>query len=52
MPESMEYLREHVLPEIVKSKGDNDPVRIWVPACSTGTGSLLAGDDRGGGAGR
>jgi two-component system CheB/CheR fusion protein len=35
-PESMEYLREHVLPEIVKSKGDNDPVRIWVPACSSG----------------
>jgi two-component system CheB/CheR fusion protein len=34
--ESMEYLREHVLPAIVKSKGDNDPVRIWVPACSTG----------------
>ncbi|RYY67626.1 MAG: PAS domain S-box protein [Chitinophagaceae bacterium] len=34
--ESMEYLREHVLPEVLKGKSDNDPLRIWVPACSTG----------------
>jgi two-component system CheB/CheR fusion protein len=34
--DSMEYLRTHVLPEIVKTKGENDPLRIWVPACSTG----------------
>ncbi|RYY95697.1 MAG: chemotaxis protein CheR, partial [Chitinophagaceae bacterium] len=34
--ESMEYLRTHVLPEVLRKKGDNDPLRIWVPACSTG----------------
>ncbi|RYZ24058.1 MAG: PAS domain S-box protein [Chitinophagaceae bacterium] len=34
--ESMEFLREHVLPEVLKGKSDNDPLRIWVPACSTG----------------
>jgi len=35
-PETMEYLKKKVLPDIIKSKHGNDPIRIWVPACSTG----------------
>ncbi|RYY90812.1 MAG: PAS domain S-box protein [Chitinophagaceae bacterium] len=34
--ESMEFLRTEVLPEVLKTKSENDPLRIWVPACSTG----------------
>ncbi|MEI6945967.1 CheR family methyltransferase [Paraflavisolibacter sp. H34] len=34
--EATEYLRSTVLPRIIQSKGVNDPIRIWVPACSTG----------------
>ena len=26
----------HVIPEIVRKCGHSDPVRVWVPACSTG----------------
>jgi len=31
-----EYLRKTLLPAIVKEKSPNEPIRIWVPACSTG----------------
>ncbi|RYD93925.1 MAG: chemotaxis protein CheR, partial [Sphingobacteriales bacterium] len=34
--DSMEFLRDEVLPEVLRGKTDNDPLRIWVPACSTG----------------
>jgi two-component system CheB/CheR fusion protein len=34
-PESFDKLKK-VLFEIVKSKQDNDQIRIWVPGCSTG----------------
>lgn len=34
--DSMEYLRKTVLPQLLKGKSDEEPVRIWVPACSTG----------------
>jgi len=34
--DSMEYLKKTVLPQIIRSKAPEDPVRIWVPACSTG----------------
>lgn len=35
-PELSEYLKKNLLPDIIKSKRHNEPVRIWVPACSTG----------------
>ncbi len=31
-----EYLKKEILPKLLKTKGANDPVRVWVPACSTG----------------
>ncbi|QJT09008.1 CheR family methyltransferase [Oceanidesulfovibrio marinus] len=34
--EAFQALEEHVLPEIFKAKPGKDPVRIWVPGCSTG----------------
>jgi two-component system CheB/CheR fusion protein len=34
--DSMEYLRKTVLPQIMRGKGPEEPLRIWVPACSTG----------------
>lgn len=34
--ESMEFLKKEVLPSILKNKSLNNPLRIWVPACSTG----------------
>jgi len=30
------YLKKTLLPRILRSKGPNEPVRVWVPACSTG----------------
>src|SRR5215831_9974609 len=35
-PEATEYLRKVLLPKIIKSKSPNEPIRIWVPACSSG----------------
>lgn len=35
-PELSEYLKNNLLPDIIKSKKHNEPIRIWVPACSTG----------------
>lgn len=34
--DTADYLKKTLLPRIVKTKGLNDPIRIWVPACSTG----------------
>lgn len=31
-----DYLETTLLPEIIKTKKNNEPIRIWVPACSTG----------------
>ncbi|HEY0610304.1 MAG TPA: CheR family methyltransferase [Chitinophaga sp.] len=31
-----EYLKKTLLPRILKAKSPNEPIRIWVPACSTG----------------
>ena len=33
---AMEFLKKQVFPRILKTKASNDPIRIWVPACSTG----------------
>jgi two-component system, chemotaxis family, CheB/CheR fusion protein len=35
-PGSFEVLRARVFPAIVESRSDNDPIRVWVPGCSTG----------------
>jgi two-component system CheB/CheR fusion protein len=34
-PESFEKLKEQLL-DLLKSKPDNSPIRVWVPGCSTG----------------
>jgi two-component system, chemotaxis family, CheB/CheR fusion protein len=35
-PEAFEALKQQVLDELAKSKGNQDSIRIWVPGCSTG----------------
>jgi len=35
-PESFEALRTAVLPDMIRENGKEEPLRIWVPACSTG----------------
>jgi len=35
-PEMFEALRERIVPQIVESKPHSEPIRIWVPGCSTG----------------
>ncbi len=35
-PEAFEHLQKHVLPELVKSGGEESPLRLWVTACSSG----------------
>ena len=32
----MEYLKKTVIPKILKNRNPQDPLRIWIPACSTG----------------
>lgn len=34
--DAMEYLKKSLLQRIIKSKLVSEPIRIWVPACSTG----------------
>jgi two-component system CheB/CheR fusion protein len=35
-PESFEVLTTRVFPQVAKAAGDESPIRIWVPGCSTG----------------
>jgi len=35
-PETFEILQTVVLPRLVEDRGPNDPIRIWLPGCSTG----------------
>ncbi|HEX7482180.1 MAG TPA: CheR family methyltransferase, partial [Candidatus Bathyarchaeia archaeon] len=35
-PKTFLALKEKVFPEIIKKKSKSEPVRIWVPGCSTG----------------
>jgi two-component system CheB/CheR fusion protein len=35
-PDALEYISKSLLPSIIKSKRSNEPIRIWIPACSTG----------------
>jgi two-component system CheB/CheR fusion protein len=34
--DAFEYLQKTLFPKIIKNKPPSEPVRIWVPACSTG----------------
>lgn len=34
--ETMDYLQKVLLPQLVREKPAPDPLRVWVPACSTG----------------
>jgi two-component system CheB/CheR fusion protein len=34
--ETSEYLQKSLLPNILKNKSPSDPLRVWIPACSTG----------------
>ena len=33
---TIEYLRKSLIPRILKNKLPGEPIRIWIPACSTG----------------
>ena len=35
-PETFQALKENVFPEIIKNRSPNEPIRIWIPGCSTG----------------
>jgi two-component system CheB/CheR fusion protein len=35
-PEATEYLKKEVLPSLLKNKSVKNPLRVWIPACSTG----------------
>jgi two-component system CheB/CheR fusion protein len=35
-PKTFLALKEKVFPEIIKKKSQSEPVRVWVPGCSTG----------------
>ena len=34
--DTYQYLKKNLLPKIVKLKTASEPIRIWIPACSTG----------------
>lgn len=34
--DTMDYLEKVLFPQLVKSKPAREPIRVWVPACSTG----------------
>ena len=35
-PDTFSALKEKVFPELVKKKGSNESIRVWIPGCSTG----------------
>ncbi|MEO6757845.1 MAG: chemotaxis protein CheB, partial [Saprospiraceae bacterium] len=35
-PETLDYLKKTLLPEMLRHKAPEDPIRVWVPGCSTG----------------
>src|ERR1700722_10415047 len=36
VPETVEYLKHEVIPEILKEHRGDLPIRVWVPGCATG----------------
>ncbi len=35
-PEAFAFLSDTIIPKIVKSKHNNEAIRVWIPGCSTG----------------
>jgi two-component system CheB/CheR fusion protein len=35
-PPAWDHLRDHLLPELLAAKGDDEPVRVWSAGCATG----------------
>lgn len=35
-PEALESLRERAFPALIENRPDDDPIRVWIPGCSTG----------------
>ena len=35
-PKTFEALKEKVFPELIKNRSSREPIRVWVPGCSTG----------------
>lgn len=35
-PEAFDEVRDKVIAPLIEAKSDNEPVRVWVPACATG----------------
>jgi two-component system, chemotaxis family, CheB/CheR fusion protein len=35
-PEAFEAMQKLVFPELVRSRGPDEPIRVWVPGCSSG----------------
>jgi len=35
-PETFEFLKQKIFPRLIKNRSTDQPVRIWVPGCSTG----------------
>ena len=35
-PETFEYLKSDVIPDILKRRRGDLPIRVWVPGCATG----------------
>jgi two-component system, chemotaxis family, CheB/CheR fusion protein len=35
-PDTLEYVKKTIFPALLKGRTADDPLRIWVPACSTG----------------
>ncbi|GAB2523958.1 CheR family methyltransferase [Spirosoma aerophilum] len=34
--ETMEFLKTTIFPQLIRQKSDHQPIRIWIPGCSTG----------------
>ena len=35
-PETFQALRTEVFPQLIRNRNPNDPLRVWIPGCSTG----------------
>src|SRR5215211_6622916 len=40
--ETWEYVAEEILPQVVRSKGSSDPIRVWSTGCATGEEAYTA----------
>ena len=40
-PDTFVILKEKLFPELLKNRTTKDPIRIWIPGCSTGRRSVL-----------